>query len=95
MNFWHVHESKKSYDSINSWITINHLPAYIVDSKKYNLPEKMLEITFVSYFHEHVKNLFQRIHIILQVEMNFRHVHESKNSYESINGCITINHLPA
>ena len=71
------------------------MPAYIADSKKYNLPEKMLEITFVSYFHEHVKNLFQRIHIILQVEMNFRHVHERKNSYESINGCITINHLPA
>ena len=38
----------------------------------------MLEITFVSYFHEHVKNLFQRIHIILQVEMNFRYVHEVK-----------------
>ena len=56
MNFWHVHESKKSYDSINGWITINFLAAYIVNSKKlYNLPEKMLEITFVSYFHEQVK----------------------------------------
>ena len=69
-----------------------------VDSKlkkKYNMTKKILEITFVSYFHEHVKNLFQWIHIILQVEMNFRHVHESKNSYDSINGCITINHLTA
>ena len=35
------------------------------------MPKKMLEITFVSYFHEHVKNLFQRIHIILQVERIF------------------------
>ena len=38
-----------------------HLPGYIVDSKKYDMTEKMLETTFVSYFHEHVKNLFQRI----------------------------------
>ena len=58
MSFCHVHESKKSYDSINSWIIINHLPACIVDSKKCNMPETMLEINFVSYFHEHVKNLF-------------------------------------
>ena len=95
MSFCHVHESKKFYDSIESWITINHLPAYIVDSKKYNFPEKMLEKTFVSYFHEHVKNLFQRMYIILQVEVNFWHVHESKNSYDLIQGWITINHLPA
>ena len=39
--------------------------------------------------------LFQIIEIILQVEMNFWPVHESKNSYDSIKGWIITNNLPA